>query len=235
MNTFKSKTGPFEEQPFYAPEEIERICTGELQDAGLFPATPAPVRIERFIEKRFSVTPAYEDLPDGVLGWTKFGPAGVEAVVVSRSLGTGAGVVTDRRISSTLAHEAGHGLLHAHLFVLGLGNASLFPTGADVEPSRILCRDAQPTVGGAVRNYGGRWWEVQANMAMAALLLPRRLVETCLTPLLTMGSFGRGALEVHRREEATRLVADTFDVNPVMARLRLGTLFPGTDGTQLTL
>src|SRR3990172_6177290 len=141
MKTFRAKSGPFQEQPFYKADEIERMCASELREAGLYPARPEPIRVERFIEKRFKVTPAYEDLPDGVLGWTKFGATGVDSIIVSRSLGDADGVVAERRVTSTLAHEAGHGLLHAHLFVLGLENMSLFPKGADVDSSRILCRD----------------------------------------------------------------------------------------------
>jgi len=86
MKTFRAKSGPFAEQPFYVPAEIESICTDELQRVGLLPKTPSPVRIDRFIEKRFEVQPSYEDLPAGLLGFTHFGPKGVERVVVSKAL-----------------------------------------------------------------------------------------------------------------------------------------------------
>jgi hypothetical protein len=232
MRTIKAKSGPFLERPFYEATEIERICSSELREVGLYPAKPEPVRIDRFIEKRFGTAPTYEELPDGVLGWTKFGTKGVEAIVVARSLGEGAGVVSERQHSSTLAHEAGHGLLHAHLFVLGMDSDTLFASGEGVEPRRILCRDAHTSGGVPRRGYNGRWWEVQANMAMAALLLPRPLVEACLTPYLTEGSLGR-ALERHRRESAVYSLSETFGVNPAMARIRLGEVFPDAD--QLTL
>jgi hypothetical protein len=235
MKTFKSRSGPFQEQPFYKPEEIERTCSSELREAGLYPGKPAPIRIERFVEIRFKVTPSYEDLPDGVLGWTRFGPKGVDAIIVARALGEAGGVVAERRVSSTLAHEAGHGLLHSHLFVLGLDNHSLFPVGGDVEPNRILCRDDRPAKGIPQRGYDGRWWEVQANKAMAALLLPQGLVELCLSGLLVKGSMGRGTLPVLLRQDAVTLVAETFEVNPIVARLRLDGVFPDEGGVQLTL
>ena len=235
MKIFKSSRGPFQERPFYKTNEVEQICSSELRDAELYPSKPEPIRIERFIEKRFKVTPTYEALPDGVLGWTRFGVNGVAEIIVARSLGDARDTVAERRTSSTLAHEAGHGLLHAHLFALGLENRSLFPGGADVEPSRILCRDGHLPERAPRRGYDGRWWEVQANMAMAALLLPRALVEMCLTSLLQEGSLGRGTLEAVRREEAVHLLSATFSVNPIMARLRLGEVFPDADGAQLTL
>ncbi len=235
MRTFRSKSGPFREQPFYTPDEIERLCTADLREVELFPAQPEPIRIERFISKRFKVSPEYQELPDGVLGWTRFGSTGVEAIIVSRALGESRGVVDERRVTSTLAHEAGHGLLHAHLFAPGLDHASLFPTGGDVEPHRILCRETPQTVNVAKRGYDGRWWEVQANMAMAALLLPRSLVELRIDALLVKGSFGRGFLPSARRADAVSQVAETFEVNPIMARLRLGEIFPAADVDQLTL
>ena len=42
-------------------------------------------------------------------------------------------------------------------------------------------------------------------------------------------------LPAHQRESAIRLLADTFDVNPVVARLRLDVLLPAAAEEQLTL
>jgi hypothetical protein len=235
MRTYKSTSGPFQERPFYKPEEVERICSEELRAVDLYPAKPEPIRIERFIEKRFSVTPVYEELPEGVLGWTRFGAKGVDQVIVARSIGESDGLVAERRVSSTMAHEAGHGLLHSHLFVLGAECLSLFPKGQDVEAKRILCRDADGQPASGRRGYDGRWWEYQANMAMVALLLPQRLVEDCIEPFLRVGSLGKGTLEPKHRAEATYRVSDVFAVNPIMARLRLAAMYPDSGAAQLTL
>jgi hypothetical protein len=81
MKTFRAKTGPFAEQPFYEPAEIESICSDELRKLNLYPSDPARIRIDRFIEKRFGVQPKYEDLPAGLLGFTRFGTKGVEEIV----------------------------------------------------------------------------------------------------------------------------------------------------------
>jgi hypothetical protein len=233
MRTLRAQTGPFAERPYYTLEEIERICSEELQNAGHYPATPEPVRVERFIEKRFGISPIYDDLPEGVLGFTKFSAEGVEAIVVSRSLAEEHTKVAERRVNTTLGHEAGHGLLHAHLFVLGC-DRSLF--GDDADATRILCRDVPTATPSAQRGYDGRWWEFQANQAMGALLLPRRLADQILEPLRTRpGVLGRCVLEAQRREEALGLLAETFDVNPVVARIRLGDIHPQGEELQLTL
>src|SRR5678810_720817 len=101
------------EQPYFSDSEIDRIAVEELLGAGLLPSRPEPVRIERFVEKRFGLARvSYEELPATVLGYTQFSSAGVEAVFVSRALSEEGSRVAERRINSTLAHEAEHGLLH---------------------------------------------------------------------------------------------------------------------------
>ena len=119
MKTLRAHAGPFRERPFYEDREIEAITLGELRSVGLLPTSPGPIRVDRFIEKRFNVVPDYSDLQEGVLGFTRFSASGVVEVVVSRMLGDSEDSVAERRTKSTLAHEAGHMLLHGHLFHLG--------------------------------------------------------------------------------------------------------------------
>src|ERR1035437_378680 len=118
MKTFRTAKGPFAERPYYKEHEIENICTDALREVGLLPANPEPIRIDRFIEKRFGVVPSYEDLPEGVLGLTRFGKNGVQEVVVANALDGDSSATAARRVRTTLAHEGGHCLLHTHLFVL---------------------------------------------------------------------------------------------------------------------
>ncbi len=193
MKSCRSSRGPFAERPVYSLQEIEDICTDETSESGLVPAEPQPVRIERFIEKRFGITPVYEDLPDGLLGFTKFGAKGIEGIAVSISALAGTGdKVSERRLNTTFAHEAGHGLLHAHLFALGMDAASLFEGNVDPKSPKILCRP-DGVAGGEKRTYfyDGRWWEFHANQAIGALLLPKPLIDKCLDPLfVAVGTFG---------------------------------------------
>lgn len=71
MKTFRAKPGaPFRERPYYDLAEIERTCIDELNAQGLLPREPAAIRIDRFIEKRFGVIAEYDDLPDGLLGYS---------------------------------------------------------------------------------------------------------------------------------------------------------------------
>jgi hypothetical protein len=233
MKTYRTTAGPFAERPYYKLGDIERICADELQAVGLFPAAPEPIRVERFIEKRFGVSVTYDDLPEGLLGFTEFGEHGVKAIVLARTLDEEGTVTAERRIRTTMAHEgAGHGLLHTHLMAQGEAARTLFKDGLDPKLSRILCR----TNGADGKKYDGRWWEFQANQAMGALLLPKRLVEKAVEPLLVeRGSLGARVLESGPRVKAVTLLASTFNVNPLVARIRIAALFPDPDTGQLTL
>jgi len=220
MKSFRSKRGPFAERPYLEEGEIEQTCTHELLALDLMPKEPRPIRIDRFVEKRFNVVIEYDDLGPGVLGYTQFGKAGVKAVVVSRALDEEGTVASNRRVRSTLAHEGGHGIFHAHLF-LETGTNSLFPEGSGARP-RVLCRDDESSA----RGYKGNWWEWQANPAIGGLLLPKRLVAKAVEQFVEeVGLLGLTVLPTAQRETAARHVADLFDVNPIVARRRLDEMF----------
>lgn len=226
MKTLKARSGPFSERPFFTVEEIDQIAIDELQKFGLYPSSPSPIRIERFINQRFKVSPTYEDLPDDVLGYTRFGKKGVQDIIVSRSLSDEGTTVSENRVSSTLAHEAGHGLLHTHLFVLGAENQSLF-NHSDVSQTKVLCRQPGVLNAGTESHYHGQWWEYQANLCMGALLLPKPLVlESMKSFVSAEGIMGITTLPNGRREQAVRHVADVFEVNPIVARIRIAQLYP---------
>src|SRR6516162_3273498 len=150
--------------------EIDEICLEALKTQSLLAPTPTPVRIERFVEKQFRTTVRYEDLGPDNLGCTIFNSSGaVEAILVSRSLEEQNTAPARRRVRSTVAHEAGHGLLHGSLFTDGNF------TGLGENQRRILCRSEDILVE-SQKFYSGRWWEYQANQAIGSLLLPRSLV-----------------------------------------------------------
>jgi hypothetical protein len=236
MKTFRAKNGPFSKQPFFELGEIELMCVEELQKVQLYPSDPEPIRIDRFIEKRFKIQPTYDDLPNGLLGFTLFDNRGVAEIVVARALDEEGTVPAERRLRTTLAHEAGHGLLHAYLFALAARPDSLFGDGIAPDAPRILCREGGVSGVETPKRPPYRWWEFQANQVMGAILLPKGLVEKAIGPLLTFqGMLGLPVLPNDRREQAVRLVAETFNVNPIVARIRLDVLYPAAASRQLTL
>src|SRR5882672_4572560 len=114
MRTFRASKGPFREGFFLSDSEVENTCTDQLRNVNLLPATPAAIRIDRFIEKRFGFAPTYEDLPDGILGVTRFGSRGPQEIVVANALEADTSQPGQRRVRTTMAHEAGHALFHGH-------------------------------------------------------------------------------------------------------------------------
>jgi hypothetical protein len=70
---------------------------------------------------------------------------------------------------------------------------------------------------------------------MGGLLCPRALVQEALKPFLVLsGSLGGVTLDENRREGAIRALADIFDVNPIVAKIRITELYP-TETGQLQL
>lgn len=233
MRNYRASAGPFAERPYYKDHEIESICLDALSSVSLLPGSPGPIRIDRFIEKRFNVTPTYEDLPSGVLGLTRFGSNGVQEVVVAKVLDDDPSTASERRLRTTLAHEAGHCLLHTHLFVLATPSQNLFGDFSEPDKPKVLCRD--DAVGPPSLAYSGQWWEFQANRAIGALLMPARLTETAMTPFMLESPAGLPYFDQARSEEAARALAEIFDVNPAVARIRIKQLFPVDHRQQLLI
>ena len=196
MRISKAWSGPFLNRLYLKDEEIESIATNELRDVGLLPTEPSPIRVDRFIEKRFDIVPSFEELPPGLLGFTRFGPAGPTEVVVDRTLSEEGSRAAERRISSTLAHEVGHMLVHGDLFGLQRRSDSkaLFEDDIDFGTRTVLCRTSTADGAGLKSqspSYDGRWWEFQANRFIGALLLPRVLVREALGSfLVSRGKLG---------------------------------------------
>ena len=241
MKISKAKDGPFPERLYFERSEVEHIAIQALRSVDLLPTSPGPIRIDRFFEKCFGLYPAYEDMPAGLLGYTEFGSQGPQEVVVSRSLAESDTRPAARLVKSTLAHEGGHILLHSHLYALQSRrrSSSAIEKQFDVTDSKILCREGSVShtgEEGSSRRYDGRWWEYQANLMIGALLLPAPLVEQALQPMCPQkSSLGLQDLPQDQREEAADLLSNTFDVNPIVARIRVEEIFPDSNQNQLTL
>lgn len=232
MNTYKAKSGIFDERVWYKHSEMEKICLNALRSVDLLSSSPSPTRIDRFIEKRFNIVPKYEHLTDGVLGFTKFGENGVESIVIAKALDLDQKIQSSRRINTTMAHEAGHGLFHSHLFInKGKG---LFENLQ--EKPKVMCRDELTNAIINGRNtYDGKWWEYQANVAIGALLLPRPLAEEVIEPFTVTEGLCLKVLDKTKYSDAVMSLSETFDVNPAVAKIRLSEIFPNENAGQQPL
>lgn len=227
MKNVRSNGGPHKDRPFYETHEIERMCIDELSKYGYLPNEPSPIRIDRFIEKRLGITPAYEDIPANILGFTKFGKGGVEAIVISRSIQDDGTQSSERRVRTTLAHEAGHALLHAHLFLKPTRQMKVLFDEEHTDLTKVLCRDMVGSSTDSYAGYQGAWWEYQANAAMGSLLLPETLFRVAASPYFESTGLldGKAIITEGRRGELERALADIFDVNPVVVHHRVQEVF----------
>jgi len=157
---------------WYRADEIEQICASALADAGLIPDPPqCDVDIETLVESHLGAEVDYGvTMPADVLGYTEFRE--VPLIAVSRSLtdaaaASGAPLGTVGRWRATVAHEAAHVILHGALFGLGLDQLGR----PNTRP--IRCPRASFEAPATSRD----WREVQANMGMASLLMPRELFD----------------------------------------------------------
>lgn len=229
-NNQPEATCPFLRKIYIPEKRVERICSEALAAENLMPSVPEPIRIERFIEKCFGNVIGYENLGqrfgEGVMGACRFGrDGGVLEILVDQELGEDDSTIGERRNRSTLAHEAGHGLFHGELF------AEKFQADDEVAASGLgntVCRQNVFSEGFACRGLGvagngsqKQWWEIQANMAMAALLLPRQLVDPFLRDLLKSPwtIFGRSYKPT--LDDACRSVSEVFNVSLMMAQYRI--------------
>lgn len=221
---------------WYESDEIETIAEDELRRAGLMPSPDDPVTdLERLIEGHLKAQlDQYAQLPDGVLGLTRFG-ARRPVVSISSALTEAAEEESPLpgkvgRWRATLAHEASHIFLHRYLFdpdMVPLANRppDETPVGGSTV-MRCLHRDVNDV---RTQDWGRTsrrqdWREVQANRGMAALLMPSRAFkdvafdQTAKLGLVDLYSSPDSA------DTLATAVADIFQVSKQAALIRLGTL-----------
>jgi hypothetical protein len=224
-----SKTGA--ERLWIEPNEIEARTEAELVKAGLMPTADAPaVDVEAFVEQHLSAQfDQYASLPPDVLGQTDFRVGAPPLVMVNADL-TGAALDDDDsplglrgRWRATVAHEGCHVLFHRCLFNLSPQQGSLFGEDGDShEPPQRLQRCLKRDV--LYGRMGADWREVQANMGMAALLMPRQLfVAVCQKQMVRLGK-DRICADTPEADAIAGHLAKAFQVSRQAATIRLKTL-----------
>jgi hypothetical protein len=217
---------------WYEAEDIEQIATEQLRRAELMPTLHQPVTdVERLIEIHLHAElDLYADLPDGVLGLTEFPARGAPKVLIDSALtgardveGAAVGVVG--RWRATLAHEAAHIFLHRYLFDPDMARLT-GRSGVDqpVEGGLMRClhRDISPAVTewNSVRRRPD-WREVQANRAMAALLMPRRIFRRLTLREMRELGLGSPPVAAHQAESLAATLAEHLQVSKQAVGIRL--------------
>ena len=203
------------------------MMEAELRKASLMPTEEAPVvELEPFVERHLKATlDQYADLDPSVLGVTHFFDGKSPRISINKVL-TGSALDEDEsppgilgRWRATLAHEAGHVLLHRSLFEVAVGNMSLF--GGDEQRAHQLHRCLKRDV---AHGGGGDWREIQANQAMAALLMPKSLFPKLARRVIAQVFPGRDRIPSGSEDRVAALLASDVHVSKQAARIRLTTL-----------
>lgn len=211
------------------------MMEAELRKAGLLPRPDAPaVDVESFISKlpKTRMDQHADGLGEKVLGLTEFLPDGSCRILINRELSD----EIDRedecppgilgRWRATMAHEASHVLLHRILFLNDVRQQPLFNPGKPEEAKTlfrcskgdVLFRTGMPSRSAPE--------EVQANMGMAALLMPRTLFKQVAGDEIRGAGFATGILPHGTGQERTIVgsLAQRFEVSKQAASIRLQTV-----------
>jgi len=194
-------------------EEAITICGHPREANGI--ATD----IDSFVHAQFGIWPEPADLPQHIHGATKFYPDGKLEILISQKLVDNAGEHqgTLHRYRTTVAHEAGHALVHRHLYLqetLNLFGRESF--------SGSLCKEVQLNRG---HNYD--WKEYQANQIMSRLLMPRRDLVRIVTETRTKGLL--------KNSEMISAVSEAFIVSVEAVQYRLKALGITHDEKQISM
>jgi hypothetical protein len=225
VKSYKHRSG--EQRLWFHDDEIEALAEDELRSAGLYPTGDNPVTdLERFVQRHLGAgLDQFAALSPEILGQTEFVPGKSPVIRVNADL-TGSAFEDDEplpwakgRWRATVAHEAGHVLLHRNLFEASAGQGELFSAGGQTSSlMRCLKRDV------GHRSTTSDWREVQANKAMAALLMPRALFTQVALAHPGLHAVRANVMAGPATSEVVCELARSFEVSKQAAAIRLGTL-----------
>ena len=232
MREYHTSTG--ERRVWYDPAEIEAIMVDELSRAQLLPNSDQDdlsVDVEKFVEVYLGLPlDQHAELDTTVLGVTEFVPGKMPKISINRDL-TGSALDAEDatpglvgRWRATVAHEACHVLLHRMLFEIEDKQHSLFGSAERAATPRRLLRCLKRDVG--FSRQVSDWREVQANLGMGALLMPKPiLLEAVDKGRLAVGAADRLiAAGSAMHENLAAILARRFAVSKQAARIRLDAL-----------
>jgi hypothetical protein len=217
------------ERLWLSDPEIETTTDQALRNAGLFPnEQQMVVDIERFIQELGVRMDQHARLQSSILGMTEFFANGPPRISVNRDL-TGAmdddqtALGIRGRWRATVAHEGAHVLLHRALFEVDQNQAKLFNLEERREPERLMrCLKRNVLFRGTVSD----WREVQANKAMAALLMPQTVFRATAANAIERLALDSADLVAGSKVAGilATTMSEAFEVSRQAAGIRLQTL-----------
>lgn len=222
----------------FSRADIEKAAREELRQVECLPKEPEPIDLEKYLYRRHDkLEPSATDrLAAGVLGAADLENPSKPKIWIARSVFDAAAT----RFRSTLAHEIGHLVLHASLYIdeefprivaRCRGGGSDLQRGFQCGEEQIQDRPQSPITTAHPLFH----LEYQANLYMVATLAPATLVRMRLKPWTCETVRRDGSrlsyLEESARCEAVEAVAGTFEVSRELAGYCVDELFPPATAT----
>ena len=218
----KRDPGPFLHDEYIPDKRIDRGALELLTSTGLLPEEPKPVAVDKICDNKWGVPEDYKKLDVDVMGYSAFTYNGFARIVINSELENDRSVTGTQRLRSTIAHEIGHAILHERLFIEKLmfdkNQRLLFGEIERHAPvTAIVCRNND--IFG--RSGKSKWWEIQANKFMAALLMPKPLfLQIVQSPLADYDPEHTTPPErVKKYYGSIEAVMEKFNVSRVMASI----------------
>lgn len=239
MRMIQDKTGRFRQRPHYQPSELDRECesivTKFLQTrygAARFPISTDDLSL--MIEKETEDLDHYADLNEygpGVEGLTMFEPGARPIVKIANFLADGN---RENRRRTTLTHEFGHVVFHAHLFDSQGQTDDLFgqkdAAASELERVQVCKRDTM------VDAAPVDWMEWQAGHVCGAILMPATAVRAVIRDKFSLEIAGGRTKDGKVVRAMIEELQARFQVSEQAARvrlLRLGILHDVANAQQL--
>lgn len=228
--------------PFLSHEAIENRMADALHRAAMMTTVAAPVLdLGAFVQQGLhAVLDDCAPLPANEMGVVTFAAGKCDLVEINRELGDlfEGGGTSRARYRSTLAHEASHIVLHRALLMPNEGQLGLF--GAEeskVYAQRCLKRNlatlspdcsTAPHKDAEIPSKATQRLEIQANIGMAALLMPREVFCAVAEPPLRAWELRRLSDDPHDHFDAKhRMIGEwaaMFEVSRQVIAIRIKTL-----------
>lgn len=241
MKMYKHRDG--DRRIWISKDQMEDRMESELVKANLMPSLDnSVVDVRTFVEGYLKADfDDYAELDAKTLGETEFRVGRRPKVSINRDL-TSAAMDDDEsppglvgRWRATVAHEATHVIFHECLYDLRDDSGSLFDEvdpgdGPEQPPPQRLLRCDK--VGVLFRGGSSDWREIQANMGMGCLLMPKSLFVAAIVEemkKLGVDRIDRGSTTL---TTLVSVLAGQFQVSKQAARIRLENLEVVTDKRQ---
>lgn len=143
------------------------------------PKSPSKVDIEKFCDRKWGFAEDYRDLGPEILGRATFNIKGLVSIEVNARLEEDRSRSGICRLRSTIAHEIGHAILQEQMFIDKIifehCQMRLFEEveREQTPQTQAMIVTRSDTIDSAHQPF--EWWEYQANLFMAEILMPKPL------------------------------------------------------------